>query len=327
MHRFIDGEDRMQQALLPHSLEDYVGEENPVRVIEVFIDELDLAALGFSRMTPAATGRPAYHPSTMLKIYLYGYLNRIQSSRRLERETQRSVELMWLTGRLMPDFKTIANFRKDNGPAIRGACRQFIVLCRQLNLFSQAVVAVDGSKFKAVNNRDRNFTSAKVQRRMEQIEASINRYLSALDIADQQEATTAQSKSSKLKEKIEALQKRMQQLKEIEVLVQATPDKQISLTDPDARSMATSGKGTGIVGYNVQTVVDAQHHLIVAHEVTNVGNDRGQLASMAQQAQTAMGRKDLEVVADRGYFKGEQVLSCEGTGVAPIVLKTLTSSG
>src|SRR6202165_706204 len=257
MSRFVQSEERTQDTFLPCRLEDYVTGENPVRVIDVFVEGLDLNKLGFAGMRPEATGRPGYHPSTLLKIYLYGYLNRIQSSRRLERETQRNVELMWLTGRLMPDFKTIANFRKDNGPAIRGVCRQFIVLCRQLNLFSQAVVAVDGSKFKAVNNRDRNFTSAKVQRRMEQIEASINRYLSALDIADQQEATTAQSKSSKLKEKIAALQKRMQQLKEIEVLVQATPDKQISLTDPDARSMATSGKGTGIVGYNVQTNKDA----------------------------------------------------------------------
>ena len=214
-------------------------------------------SLGFAGMQPEATGRPAYHPSTMLKIYLYGYLNRIQSSRRLERETQRNVELMWLTGRLMPDFKTIANFRKDNGPAIRGVCRQFIVLCRQLNLFSEALVAVDGSKFKAVNNRDRNFTGAKVQRRMDQIEASINRYLSALYTADQEEAATAQSKPGKLKEKIAALRKRMEQLKEIEALVQAAPDKQISLTDPDTRSMATSGKGTGVVGYNVQTAVDA----------------------------------------------------------------------
>jgi transposase len=325
MNRFVPCEERTQDTFLPSRLEDYVTDDNPVRVIDVFVGELDLTKLGFEGMTPQATGRPGYHPSTLLKIYLYGYLNRIQSSRRLERETQRNVELMWLTGRLMPDFKTIANFRKDNGPAIRGVCRQFIVLCRQLNLFSQAVVAVDGSKFKAVNNRDRNFTSAKVQRRMEQIEASINRYLSALDIADQQEATTAQSKSSKLKEKIAALQKRMQQLKEIEVLVQATPDKQISLTDPDARSMATSGKGTGIVGYNVQTVVDAQHHLIVAHEVTNVGNDRGQLASMAQQAQTAMGRKDLEVVADRGYFKGEEILACQSAGMTPFVPKPLTS--
>src|SRR6202158_3088104 len=326
MSGFIDEADRNQGTLLPERVEEYVSDENPVRVIDAFVGELDLAKLGFEGMEPKPTGRPGYHPSTLLKIYLYGYLNRIQSSRRLERETQRNVELMWLTGRLMPDFKTIANFRKDNGPAIRGVCRQFIVLCRQLNLFSQAVVAVDGSRFKAVNNRDRNFTSAKVQRRMEQIEASINRYMSALDIADQQEATTAQSRSSKLKEKIAALKKRMQQLKEIEVLVQAAPDKQISLTDPDARSMATSGKGTGIVGSNVQTVVDAQHHLIVAHEVTNVGNDRGQLASMAQQAQTAMGRRDLELVADRGYFKGEEIVACQSAGMTPLVPKPLTSS-
>src|SRR6202165_3386571 len=152
MHRFIDGEDRMQQALLPHSLEDYVGEENPVRVIEVFIDELDLAALGFSGMTPAATGRPAYHPSTLLKIYLYGYLNRVQSSRRLERETQRNIELMWLTGHLTPDFKTIADFRKDNGSAIRATCRQFVMLCRRLDLFCETVIAIDGSRFKAVKH-------------------------------------------------------------------------------------------------------------------------------------------------------------------------------
>jgi len=185
MSRFVESEERAQDTFLPCRLEDYVTGENPVRVIDVFVEELDLNKLGFAGMQPEATGRPAYHPSTMLKIYLYGYLNRVQSSRRLERETHRNVELMWLIGRLTPDFKTIANFRKDNGPAIRGACRQFIVLCRQLNLFSEAVVAVDGSKFKAVNNRDRNFTSAKVQKRMEQIEASINRYLSALDTADQ----------------------------------------------------------------------------------------------------------------------------------------------
>jgi transposase len=326
MNRFVQCEERTQDTFLPSRLEDYVTDDNPVRVIDVFVAELDLTKLGFEGMNPQATGRPGYHPSTLLKIYLYGYLNRIQSSRRLERETQRNVELMWLTGRLMPDFKTIANFRKDNGPAIRGVCRQFIVLCRQLNLFTQAVVAVDGSKFKAVNNRDRNFTSAKVQRRMEQIEASINRYMAALDIADQQEAETAQSKSTKLKEKIAALKKRMQHLKEIEVLVQATADKQISLTDPDARSMATSGKGTGVVGYNVQTVVDAQHHLIVAHEVTNVGNDRGQLATMAQQAQIAMGRRDLELVADRGYFKGEEIVACENAGMTPFVPKPLTSN-
>jgi transposase len=325
MSRFVRSEERTQETFLPRRLEDYVTENNPVRVVDVFVEELDLGGLGFAGMQPEATGRPAYHPSTMLKIYLYGYLNRIQSSRRLERETQRNVELMWLTGRLTPDFKTIANFRKDNGPAIRAACRQFIVLCRQLNLFSEAVVAVDGSRFKAVNNRDRNYTSAKVKKRMEHIEASITRYLAALDTADQEDAETAPTKQEKLKEKIAALKKRMEQLKEIDALVQATPDKQISLTDPDARSMATSGRGTGVVGYNVQTVVDAQHHLIVAHEVTNVGNDRDQLTTMAKQAQSAMGREDLEVLADRGYYKGEEILACHTAGMTPLVPKPLTS--
>src|SRR5438270_842146 len=249
MHRFIDGEDRMQQALLPHSLEDYVGEENPVRVIEVFIDELDLAALGFSGMTPAVTGRPAYHPSTLLKIYLYGYLNRVQSSRRLEREAQRNIELMWLTGRLAPDFKTIADFRKDNGAAIRAVCGQFVELCRRLKLFTGAVVAIDGSKFKAVNNRDQNYTVAKVTGRMEQVEASIARYLRALDRADREESDVAEAKSGRLKEKIAGLRQQMQ------AYGPGRADQQVSLTDPDARSMATSGKGTATVGYNVQIAV------------------------------------------------------------------------
>src|SRR6266852_3999456 len=205
MHRFIDGEDRMQQALLPHSLEDYVGAENPVRVIEVFIDEVDLAALGFAGMTPAATGRPGYHPSTLLKIYLYGYLNRVQSSRRLEREAQRNIELMWLTGRLAPDFKTIADFRKDNGKAIRNVCREFIVLCRRLELFSEASVAIDGSKFKAVNNRDKNFTDNKLQRRLAQIDESIARYLSQLDSADRQGESVPEAKITRLNAKIATL--------------------------------------------------------------------------------------------------------------------------
>jgi transposase len=312
MHRFIDGEDRMQQALLPHSLEDYVGAENPVRVIEVFIDELDLAALGFSGMTPAATGRPGYHPSTLLKIYLYGYLNRVQSSRRLEREAQRNIELMWLTGRLAPDFKTIADFRRDNGAAIRAVCSQFVVLCRQLGLFTRAVVALDGSKFKAVNNRDKNYTVAKVTGRMEQVDASIARYLRALDRADREEGDVAEAKSGRLKEKIAGLRRQMQALKAMEQTVQDAPDQQVSLTDPDARSMATSGKGTATVGYNV-LAVDAEHHLIVAHEVINQGYDRHQLAPMAFKAQQAMGGEQVTALADRGYFNGDQVLSCDGT--------------
>jgi transposase len=326
MHRFIDGDDRMQLTLLPNSLEDYVSEENPVRVVEVFIDELDLAALGFAGMTPAATGRPAYHPSTLLKIYLYGYLNRLQSSRRLEREAQRNIELMWLVGRLAPDFKTIADFRKDNGAAIRAVCSQFVELCRRLKLFTRAVIAIDGSKFKAVNNRDKNYTVAKVTGRMEQVNASIARYLRALDRADREESNIAEAKSGRLKEKIAGLRRQMQALKAMEQTVQDAPDQQVSLTDPDARSMATSGKGTAAVGYNVQIAVDAEHHLIVAHEVINQGYDRHQLAPMALKAREATGCEQITAVADR-YFSGDQVLSCEGTGIAPIVPKTLTSSG
>jgi len=254
-------------------------------------------------------------------------LNRVQSSRRLERETQRNIELMWLTGRLAPDFKTIADFRRDNGEAIRAVCSQFVVLCRQLGLFTRAVVAIDGSKFKAVNNRDKNFTVAKVGKRIEQVEASIARYLAALDRADREESDVAEAKSLRLKENIAGLRRQMQSLKEMAQQVQAAPDQQVSLTDPDARSMATSGRGTGIVGYNVQIAVDAEHHLIVAHEVINQGYDRSQLAPMALKAQQATGCEQVTALADRGYFNGDQVLSCEGTGVAPVVPKTLTSSG
>src|SRR5258706_7580485 len=327
MHRFIDGEDRMQQALLPHCLEDYVGEENPVRVIEVFIEELDLAALGFSGMTPAAMGWPAYHASTLLEICLVGYLNGLQASRRLEREAQGNIELMWLVGRLAPDFETIADFRKDNGAAIRAVCRQFVELCRQLGLFTRAVVAIDGSKFKAVNNRDKNYTVAKVTGRMEQVDASIARYLRALDRSDREESDVAEDKSGRLKEKIAGLRRQMQALKEMEQTVQDAPDQQVSLTDPAARSMPTSGKGPATVGYNVQIAVDAEHHLIVAHEGINQGYDRHQLAPMAFKAQEAQRCEQVTALADRGYFSGDQVLSCEGTGVAPVVPKVLTSSG
>lgn len=324
MKRFIQGEDRTQATMFPELLDDYVAETNPVRVVDVFVDELDLGQLGFDGVDPAETGRPAYHPAALLKIYIYGYLNRIQSSRRLEREAQRNVELMWLTGRLMPDFKTIANFRKDNGKAIRSVCRQFVVLCQQLGLFTEALVAIDGSKFKAVNNRDRNFTSAKLKRRMEEIESSISRYLTALDTADRQEPAIAQARSERLQDKIEALKTQMRALKEVEVKLNETPDKQISLTDPDARSMKT--RGNGIVGYNVQTAVDAKHHLIVAHEVTNIGSDRDQLTSMAIQARDAMGTQELTAVADRGYFKSEEIQASHEAGITPYVAKPETSS-
>jgi len=323
MKRFIQGEHRTQGTMLPEHVDDYITEENPARVVDVFVDSLDLRELGFDGITPADTGRPSYHPAVMLKIYIYGYLNRIQSSRRLEREAQRNIELMWLTCRLAPDFKTIANFRKDNGKAIQKICRQFVMLCQRLNLFSEALVTIDGSKFKAVNNRDKNFTDAKIQLRMKEIEKSINQYLTELDTADRQEPEVKELRTARLQEKIAGLKEKMQELKEIEARLENTPDRQISLTDPDCRSMKT--RGGGIVGYNVQTAVDAKHHIIVEHEVTNVGSDRDQLSSMAEQARTAVGTEKLTVIADRGYFKGEEIRACDKAGITAIVPKPNTS--
>ena len=323
MARYVEGWNRSQSFLLPECVDDYVDENNPVRVVDAFVDELDLAKLGFGRAVPAQTGRPAYHPAVMLKLYV-GYLNRVPSSRRLEREAQRNIEFVWLTGRLAPDFKTIADFRRDNGPAIRAVCRQFVMLCRKLELFSDALVAIDGSKFKAVNTRDKNFTPAKLQRRIEQIEQSIARYMAAMETADRREGEVASPKSVRLKEKIEVLKQQMQQFRDMEAVVKAAPDQQVSLTDPDARSMATSGKGTGIVGYNVQIAVDANHHLIVAHEVTNAGSDRAQLATMARLAQDAMGHGELTALADRGYFSGWEIHACAQGGIIPCVPKPLT---
>jgi transposase len=300
MKRFVEGVDRKQGTLFPEQLEDFVSEDNPVRVVEAFVEALDLGGLGFSGVDPAATGRPSYRPSVLLKLYIYGYLNRVQSSRRLEREAGRNVEVMWLTGRLAPDHKTIADFRKDNGPAIRKVCSRFVALCRQLGLLAEASVAIDGSKFKAVNNRDRNFTSAKMKRRMAQIEESVARYMHQLDSADRQDPSLARTmRTTRLKEKIERLKEEMGRLKELDAKRRETEDQQISLTDPDARSMATSGRGSGTVGYNVQAAVDREHHLIVTHEVTNVGNDRSQLSHMAKKTKATLQADKLDVVADR----------------------------
>src|SRR6266581_4492937 len=289
MARFVEGMDRGQATLLPVCLEDWVDENNPVRAVDVFVDALDLVELGFDGAQPMATGRPGYKPSVLLKLYIYGYLNRVQSSRRLEREAGRNLEVMWLTGRLAPDHKTIADFRKDNGAAIKKVCAQFVELCRKMGLLTKASVAIDGSKFKAVNSRDNNFTQGKIQRRQKQIEEEVKR------------------------------------LAAIEKALLASPDKQISLTDPDCRSMATSGRGSGMVAYNVQSAVDTTNHLIVAHEVTNVGTDRSQLATMAQAAKAALRSDHLDVVADRGYFKGEEILACEQAGVAVTLPKPQTS--
>ena len=326
MGRFVEGADRSQCSLLPECLEDWVDADNPVQVIDAFVEALDLLALGFDGAMPANTGRPAYHPAVLLKLYIYGYLNRVQSSRRLEREAGRNVELMWLLGRLVPDHKTIADFRKDYGRALRRVCARFVALCRQMGLLAGSTVVVDGSKFKAVNNRDRNFTHAKMARRVAQIEESIARYLHQLDSADLQEPSEAiATKVVRLKEKIGRLRQEMDRLAALDGLMRQTPDQQISLTDPDSRSMATSGRGSGVVGYNVQVVVEAEHHLIVTHEVTNIGNDRAQLAPMGKAARQTLDTEQLHVIADRGYFDSDQIKECVDAGLTVTLPKPQTS--
>ena len=291
MSRFIKGESRSQITLFPEAIDEYIQEDNPVRVIDVFVDGLDLCVLGF-KTVPADTGRPAYHPSVMLKLFIYGYLNRVQSSRRLEREAGRNLELLWLLGRLAPDFKTIADFRRDNTKAIKRVCREFVLICRKLDLFADSLIAIDGSKFKAVNNRNRNFTKVK---------------------------------SERLNEKIKKLSHEVKQLNQMQRQLKETPDGQVSLTDPDARSMATSGRGSGLVGYNAQAAVDSKHHLIVTHEMTNQGHDRAQLSNMATQAKTVLDVDELTVVADRGYYSGEEIKTCEEAGIQTYLPKIQTS--
>ena len=331
MAGFVVGLDRRQATMLPECLEDWVDENNPVRAVDVFVDALDLAAIGFSGVQPLATGRPSYHPAVLLKLYIYGYLNRVQSSRRLEREAGRNLEVMWLTGRLAPDHKTIADFRRDNGAAIKKVCAQFVDLCRQMGLLAKASVAVDGSKFKAVNSRDNNFTKSKLELRLKDLEEGIARYLDQLDTADRIAAASAESSElvmltkSRLNEKLSKLEAEVKRLKAFEQNIRSAPDGQISLTDPDCRSMATSGRGRGMVAYNVQTAVDLEHHLIVAHEVTNIGNDRTQLAAMGRAAKAALQTDTIEVLADRGYFKGEEILACEQAGITVTLPKPRTS--
>ena len=327
MNRFIEGQARDQATLFPEYLEDFVDDDNPVRVIDAYVESLDLGSLGFNGVDPKETGRPSYHPAIHLKLFIYGYLNAVQSSRRLEREARRNVEVIWLLCRLVPDHKTIAEFRRINGPAIRKVCAQFVELCRRIGLLTEASVAIDGSKFKAVNNRDRNFTQNKMKRRMMQIVDSVARYIHQLESADRQEKTQAIAmRTKRLKEKIAKLKDEMDRLEGVNERRQAEPDKQISLTDPDARSMATSGRGSGVVGYNVQAAVDTKHHLIVAHDVVQTGNDTGQLAVMSKATKQVLGVDKLDVVADRGYFSSEEILECANADVTVTLPKPQTSN-
>jgi len=326
MSGYIEGVDRSQATLFPDRLEDWIDDDNPVRVIDLFVDEIDLEKTGFLRTAPAWTGRPGYHPSVLLKLFIYGYLNRVPSSRALEREAGRNVEVIWLTGRLAPDHKTIADFRRDNGSAIRKTCAQFVELCHRIGVLKGDCVAIDGSKFKAVNNRDKNFTKGKIASRTAHLIASIERYLDEMVRIDRQEEGEVRAeKIANLAQRCERIRQEIERLVDMGEALRESPDRQISLTDPDSRSMATSAKGSGFVGYNAQAAVETESHLIVAHEVINAGHDREQLSPMAKEAKAALGRDKIRAVADKGYFSGREILACHEDGVTATLPRPDTS--
>ncbi len=325
---YIRGVTRNQVILFPESVEDYITEDNPVRFIDAFVSSLDLAALGFNRAQPAETGRPAYDPGDLLRLYLYGYLNRVRSSRMLERETKVNLEVMWLLGKLSPDFKTVADFRRDNLAAIKAVCREFTLLCRKLKLFGGELVAIDGSKFKAVNNRRRNFNEARLTKAIKAIEEKVDGYLHELDQADDAEPDPdippPSPDASGLREKIKTLTERKAKYQALHEDLKASGAKQVSLTDKDARSMVMH-HGSTEVGYNVQTVVDEKHQLIVEHEVTNDPTDHAHLAEMALRAKETLAVEQLEVVADMGYYDGAEVKQCAEAGITTYIPKPITS--
>ena len=323
---FVQGVHRDQIVMFPESLDEYVGEENPVRFIDAFVDSLDLQALGFKRAVPKETGRPPYDPGVLLKLYVYGYLNGIRSSRKLERESQRNVELMWLLGKLTPDFKTISDFRRDNRQPIRAVFREFTQLCRGLGLYGGELVAIDGSKFKAANSRDRNYTRGKLERLNKQADKKIERYLEELDKADEEEQDSEKPTAEELREKIEWLKGRKREYAELQEEMEESGESQVSLTDPDARSMKLGHSRGTEVAYNVQISVDAKHKLIVDHEVTNDCNDLKQLSSMAVRAKEALEVDSLEVVADKGYYNRMEVQDCAKEDIVPFISEPDSSS-
>lgn len=320
---YIEGESRHQSTLFPESLDDYISEENPVRFIDAFVDHLDLKQLGFTRSEPAATGRPGYAPGLMLKLYIYGYLNRVRSSRRLEKEAIRNVELLWLTQRLTPDFKTIADFRKDNHRRFIKVFRQFTLMCRKLDLFGGELIAVDGSKIKAMNNKRRNFTKAKLKRELHIIDSKIEQYLKELDEADDTETAVNKPTAQELQEKIKKLKKRKTEREGHLDTLEESGQRQISLTDADSRAMATPKAD---VAYNVQTAVDEKHRMIVEQDVTNAVTDANELSPMCIAAKETLGVDELKAVADMGYSNAKQTALCEEHGIEPFVPKPYTSA-
>ena len=320
---YIEGASRGQRILFPEALDEYIGEDNAVRFIDAYVEGLGIEELGFKQTAPKETGRPPYDPRDLLKLYIYGYLNRVRTSRMLERECGRNVELMWLMRKLGPDFKTIADFRRENRQCFRGVFRQFVMLCKEVGLLGGEVVAVDGSKFKAVNSGQRNFNAKKLEPRLKEIDHKVERYLDEMERADQQEKPAQRMTAAELKDKIEQLQERKGKYEELLEELKHSGEKQISLTDPDSRAMALTRKGE--VSYNVQTAVDSKYHLIVAQDVTNEGLDNHQLFSMAQGAKEILGRDEIEVVADMGYYSHEELKKCEEAGVRAYVSKPIIS--
>jgi len=309
--------------LFPEALDEYIGEDNAVRFIDAYVEGLGIEEMGFKQTAPKETGRPPYDPRDLLKLYIYGYLNRVRTSRMLERECGRNVELMWLMRKLGPDFKTIADFRRENRQCFRGVFRQFVMLCKEVGLWGGEVVAVDGSKFKAVNSGQKNFNAKKLEQRLKEIDHKVERYLDEMERADQQEKPAQRMTAAELKDKIEQLQERKGKYEELLEELKHSGEKQISLTDPDSRAMALTRKGE--VSYNVQTAVDSKYHLIVAQDVTNEGLDNHQLFSMAQGAKEILGRDEIEVVADMGYYSHEELKKCEEAGVRAYVSKPIIS--
>lgn len=323
--KHIEGIDRNQITLMPDAVEDYVSEDNPIRFLDAFVDHLDLADLGFQKVETADTGRPPYHPGDMLRLYLYGYLNRIRSSRALEREANRNLELLWLIKRLAPDFKTIADFRRNNRQAVQQVCREFTGFCLQNGLFGGELVAIDGSKFRASNARDRNFSRNKVKNSLKETDRKIQHYLEELDKNDRNEAGVHDKSTKQLKEIIAHLKKRKKELKELDQRMEKTGEKQVSLTDPDCRSMP-AGKGQGTkVGYNIQSSVDDKHKLILDHNVTNDVTDQGHLSGMGVRAKKILGVKKFDLIADMGYYDGQEVSACLDEGIQPWISKPKTS--
>lgn len=316
---FVKGEDRNQITLFPEVLDDYVAEDNPVRLIDEFVGSLDLSELGFERATPKETGRPAYDPGDMLRLYVYGYLNRIRSSRLLEKESKRNLELMWLLRKVKPDHKTIARFRAENGSALKKVWREFTVICKKMELFGGELVGIDGSKFRAVNSKKNNYTKEKLRALIKWTEAKIESYLRELNQRDQQDNNIEEPTTEELKKKIEQIRERKQNYEAQKDAMQQSGERQISTTDPDSRLMKT-GQGLEVC-YNVQIAVDSKHKLIVEHEVTNQPNDQSLLAEMAKAAKEELGVEELEVVADRGYYSGTQVRECEQAGISPYIEK------